>query len=520
MKNKEAVLQVEGMDCPSCAITIEKSLSQARGVSNPAVNFVTGRASLEYNPNEIDISEIIKVVERAGYKAREFERGLKSGEERKIRKGWYLFVLGVALTIPIILIEFLFDFSGKTLLLFLLATPVQFVVGLPFYRRAYGALRSRTATVDTLVVLSTSAAYFYSLAVTFFISGSTFYEASAAIITTITLGMLLEDISCNRAGEAVRKLMGLVPKTARVIRQGEEQDIPVGHVLVGDIVVVRPGERIPADGVVTEGYSAVDESVITGESIWVEKGAGDEVIGATINRTGMLKFEAKKVGSDTALSQIIRLVEEAQGAKAPIQRIADRVVSYFVPGVLISALLAFSIWYFWLDATFLFALTVFVAMLVVACPCALGIATPTAVMVGMGKGAEHGVLVKSGRALETAYKVNAVVFDKTGTLTKGKPEVTDIIGVDNHDEKELLKFISIVEKSSEHPLGQAVVRRAEELEIDIPDADSFITIPGRGVRAQQGEVAISFGNRKLMEEDSIELSTVESEIGGLEEQGK
>jgi len=256
MKSKELVLQVEGMDCPSCAITIEKSLSQARGVSNPAVNFATGRASLEYNPGETDIGEIIKVVERAGYKAREFERGLEREEERKIRKGWYLFVLGVALTIPIILIEFLFDFPGKTLLLFFLATPVQFVVGLPFYKRAYGALRSRTATVDTLVVLSTSAAYFYSLAVTFFIFGPTFYEASAAVITTITLGMLLEDISCNRAGEAVRKLMRLVPKTARVVREGEEQDIPVGHVLVGDIVLVRPGERIPADGVVTEGYSA------------------------------------------------------------------------------------------------------------------------------------------------------------------------------------------------------------------------------------------------------------------------
>jgi Cu+-exporting ATPase len=520
METKKTVLQIEGMSCLSCAATIEKSLSKVGGVSNPTVNFTTGKASLEYDPGETDINEIIKVVQHAGYRAREFKRELEKAEEKEIQKGWYLFFLGLALTIPIVLIELLFDFPGKPLSLFLMATPVQFVVGWPFYRRAYGALRQRTATVDTLVVLSTSTAYFYSMAATFFISGPTFYEASASIITIISLGMLLEAISGKRTGEAIKKLMGLAPKTAMVIRGGEEREVPVGHVLIDDIVIVRPGERIPVDGVVTEGYSSVDESMISGESMPVEKGKGDEVIGGTINKAGVLKFKAQKVGSETALAQIIKLVEEAQGSKAPIQRIADRVVSYFIPAVLFSALIAFSIWYFSLGATFLFALTVFVAILVVACPCALGIATPTAVMVGMGKGAEHGILVRNGQALEMAHRINSVVFDKTGTLTKGEPEVTDIIAIEDHDKKEILKFASIAEKGSEHPLGEALIRKAEESGMEIPDADSFIALPGKGVRAKHGDKQISFGNRRLMEEERIETGHIEDEIEGLEEQGK
>lgn len=520
METKKVVLQIEGMSCLSCAATIEKSLSKMGGVLNPAVNFTTGKASLEYNPSETNISEIIKVVEHAGYKAKEFERELEKAEEKEIQKGWYLFFLGVVLTIPIMLIALFFDFPGKPISLFLLATPVQFVVGWPFYKRAYGALRDRTATVDTLVVLSTSTAYFYSVAATFFISGPTFYEASAAIITIITLGMLLEAISCRRTGGAIKKLMGLAPKTAMVIREGEEREIPVGHVLIDDIVMVRPGQRIPVDGVVMEGYSSVDESMISGESMPVEKAKGGEVIGGTINKTGILKFKARKVGSETALAQIIKLVEEAQGSKAPIQGIADRVVSYFIPAVLFSALIAFSIWYFSLGATFLFALTVFVAILVVACPCALGIATPTAVMVGMGKGAEHGILVKNGQALEMAHRLNSVVFDKTGTLTKGEPEVTDVIAIEDHDKEEILKFASIAEKGSEHPLGEALIRKAEELEMKIPDADSFIAIPGKGVRAKHRDKQISFGNRRLMEEEGIEISHIGDKIESLEEQGK
>lgn len=520
METRKVVLQIEGMDCPSCAATIEGALSRRSGVLNSAVNFTSRKAILQYNPTQVNLEEILEVVKRAGYKASEFEEELEAEEKKKIRKGWYFFALGVALTIPVVIIELFFDFPLKTTLLFLLATPVQFVVGLPFYRRAYGALRSRTATVDTLVVLSTSAAYFYSVATTFFISGNTFYEASATVITTITLGMLLEDISSSRAGDAIKKLMGLAPKTARVIRDEEERDIPVEYVLVDDIVAVRPGERIPVDGVVIEGCSSVDESMISGESIPVEKAEGSEVIGGTINKSGALRFRATRVGRDTVLAQIVKLVEEAQGSKAPIQRIADRVVTYFVPTVLLSALVAFLIWYFLLGTTFLFALTVFITMLVVACPCALGIATPTAVMVGMGKGAEHGILFKGAPALEKAHRLNAIVFDKTGTLTKGKPVVTDVIALDHHTRDEILKFASIAEKNSEHHLGQAIIQKAEEAEVTLGDPDWFATVPGKGIKAKYTGKHIALGNRKLMEDDGVELSHIEDKLKGLEEQGK
>lgn len=520
MGTKKVVLQIEGMDCPSCAATIERVLSGRSGVLSSAVNFTSRKAMLEYDPTKVSVEVILELVKRAGYKASKFEEELEEGERKEIRKGWYLFALGVALTIPVVIIELFFDFPAKAMALFLLATPVQFVVGLPFYQRAYGALRSRTATVDTLVVLSTSAAYFYSVATTFFIRGNTFYEASATVITTITLGMLLEDIASSRAGDAIRKLMGLAPKTARVIREGEEKDIPVGHVLVGDIVMVRPGERIPVDGVVIEGYSTVDQSMISGESIPVEKAEGSEVIGGTINKSGVLRFRATRVSKDTVLAQIVKLVEEAQGSKAPIQRIADQVVTYFVPTVLLAALVAFSVWYFFFGSTFLFALTVFITMLVVACPCALGIATPTAVMVAMGKGAEHGILFKGAPALEKAHRVNAIVFDKTGTLTSGKPVVTDVITLNHHTQDKVLKLAFIAEKNSEHHIGEAILQKAKEAGIPQEDADWFATVPGKGVRAKYAGNYITLGNRKLMEDDGVELGHVEDKLKGLEEQGK
>ncbi len=515
-RNKKVVLQIEGMNCPSCAATIEKSLSRLNGVSNPGVNFATRKASLEYDPNRVELKELINAVEHAGYKVKRFEE-----EEEKVGrwKEWRVFLLGLILTIPIVLIELFLEFPQDKLLLFFLATPVQVVVGLPFYRRAYGALRNRIATVDTLVVLSTTTAYLYSVVATFFIHAPTFYDASATVITTITLGMLLENISAGKAGEAIKKLMGLAPRKATIIRDGKEQDIPAGDVCVGDIVVVRPGERIPVDGIVIEGYSSVDESVITGESMPVEKKSGDEVIGATINRSGMLKIEAKKVGKDTVLAQIIRMVEDAQRSKPKIQRIADRVVAYFVPGVVLSAMTAFGVWYFIIGVPLLFALTIFVAMLVVACPCALGIATPTAVMVGIGKGAEHGILFKSGSALENVYRLDTVVFDKTGTLTQGTPAVTDVVAVGSK-EAEILKFAAIAEMGSEHPIGDAIIRSAKEKGVEIPMADSFIAIPGKGIRAEYNSHRISFGNRKLMKEDEIELRHVEAKIESLEEQGK
>ncbi len=509
------VLQIEGMNCPSCAATIEKSLSRLNGVSNPGVNFATRKASMEYDPTRVELKEIRNAVERAGYKVKRLEEEEKEGRWKE----WRVFLLGLVLTIPIVLIELFFEFPQDEFLLFGLATPVQVVLGLPFYRRAYSALRNRIATVDTLVVLSTTTAYLYSVAATFFIHAPTFYDASATVITTITLGMLLENLSAGKAGEAIKKLMGLAPRTATIIRDGKEQDIPAGDVRVGDIVVVRPGERIPTDGIIIEGYSSVDESVITGESIPVEKKRGDEVIGATINKSGMLKIEAKEVGKDTVLAQIIRMVEDAQRSKPKIQRIADRVVAYFVPGVVLSAMTAFAVWYFIIGVPLLFALTIFVAMLVVACPCALGIATPTAVMVGIGKGAEHGILFKSGSALEMVHQLDTVVFDKTGTLTQGTPVVTDVVAVGNK-EAEILKFAAIAETGSEHPIGEAIIRIAKEKGGEIPIPDSFIAIPGKGIRAEYNGHCISFGNRKLMKEDKIELSQVEAKIESQEEQGK
>jgi len=513
--SKRVVLQIEGMKCASCAAAIDKSLSRIPGVSDVATSLATGKTSLIYDPDRVQIDRVIKTIKDLGYGAKEL------GEERKeVRKGLRLFFLGLILTIPIFIVELFLELPGEGYLLFGLATPVQFVVGWPFYRRAYGALKSRMATVDTLVVLSTSAAYLYSFSTTFFISGPAFYEASAAVITTITLGTLLEEMSYTRTGEAISKLLRLAPKTARVIRGKEELDIPIEEVSVGDIIVVRPGENIPVDGVVIEGYSSVDESIITGESIPVEKREGDQVIGATTNQKGALRLRATKVGSETALAQIVRMVEEAQMSKAPVQRIADRVVTWFVPLVLVSALVAFSVWYFSLGVSFLFALTVFVTMLVVACPCALGIATPTAIMVGIGKGAEHGILFKSGEATEVAHKVNAVVFDKTGTLTKGEPEVRDIIPLGDYSEGEILRLAAVAEKGSEHPLGEAVVKRARAMGINLPDADSFLAVPGKGIKAKYQDKQILLGNRKLMEENKVEIAGIEAEIKILEEQGK
>ncbi|MEM3144808.1 MAG: heavy metal translocating P-type ATPase [Thermoproteota archaeon] len=516
---KKISLKVDGMECADCAVTIEKALIRTRGVSNVSVNFVTGNVILEYNPKEVNIDEILKVIEDTGYRAEEFKQEATT-EEKKTKGELRLFVFSFFLTIPILIIELFLEFVGENLLLFILTTPVQFIAGYPFYKRAYLALKNGNATVDTLVVLSTSAAYFYSVAATFFIRGPTFYEASTSVITTITLGMLLERISYGKTGAAIQRLMGLQPKTARVIRKDEETEIPIGHVKIGDIVIVRPGERIPVDGIVLDGYSAVDESMVTGESVPVDKKEGDMVIGATINKSGVLKIKATGVGKDTTLAQIIRIVEEAQASKAPVQRIADRVVSYFVPLVLLSAFIAFIVWYFWLNSTLLFALTVFVTMLVVACPCALGIAVPTAIMVGMGMGAEHGILIKRAEALEIGGKVTTVIFDKTATLTKGEPELTDILTFSEHDGKEILNLAAIAEKYSEHPIGKAVVMGAERKGIEIPDAETFEVTIGYGARAKYDGNDIILGNRKFMLKERIEVQHLEGELRKLEEQGK
>jgi len=511
---RKVVLQIEGMDCAHCAVAIERSISKLRGVVGANVNLATERATVEYDPKKVDLRAIEQSIEDAGYKVRERK---PIGIERMKRRA-ALIVLGLALTIPVLIVELFFVFPEKKPLLFLLATPVQFIVGWRFYKGAYYSLKNKFANVDVLVVLSTSAAYFYSLAATFFIEGPTFYEASATIVTTISIGMFLEDLARGRTGEAIKKLISLQPETATVSRRGKEVQVPVGHVRVGDIVLIRPGKRIPVDGVVVKGYSSVDESIITGESIPVEKKEGDKVIGATINKTGVLSIKATRVGKDTALSQIIRVVEEAQASKAPIQRIADTIVSYFVPIVLAIATASFVAWYFVFDSSFLFALTVFVSVLVVACPCALGIATPTAIMVGLGKGAEHGILIKNGAALERAHRMTTIIFDKTRTLTMGEPKVTDIIALGNR--KEVLLLAAIAEKGSEHPLANTIVSKAKEELKKVPDADWFKAVPGEGVKAKYRGKEILLGNRKMMSAGKVDVVHFDGQIEKLEREGK
>jgi Cu+-exporting ATPase len=415
------------------------------------------------------------------------------------------------------------------LLLFVLSTPVHFIVGHSFFMGAYKALRNLNPNMDVLVTMGTSAAYFYSVYVTFTGEGQLYYTTAVSLMVFLTLGKLLEAIAKGRTSAAIKKLMGLRAKTARVIRDGNETEIPVEDVQVGDIVLVKPGEKIPVDGTVIEGYSGVDEKVITGESIPVEKKAGDTVVGATINKTGVLKFKATKVGADTVLAQIIALVENALGSKAPIQRLVDVVSSYFVPAVMITATAAFIVWYL-LGLGFTFSLTIFIAVLIIACPCAMGLATPTAIMVGVGKGAENGVLIKSGEALETVHKLQAIVFDKTGTLTKGEPEVTDIITltslagsskkVKNLSNEELLQFAAIAEKNSEHPLGEAIVKKARERHLEVVDPEFFNAVPGHGVEVTYNGVKLLLGNRKLMETNGVNIEQLEAKMEELEKDGK
>ncbi|HYW02006.1 MAG TPA: heavy metal translocating P-type ATPase [Candidatus Acidoferrum sp.] len=438
----------------------------------------------------------------------------------------FLVIAGVVFTIPIILLTYLTFLPTwiNNYVLFLLETPVQFVVGGRFYRGAFDALRNRMGNMDLLIAIGTTAAWAYSTIVVFlpsiFPASGIYFDTAAVIITLILLGNLLELASKSRASQAVRKLLDLQPRIAHVIRDGTETDVPVESVRVDDVLVIRPGERIPVDGAVVDGSSAVDQSAITGESMPVEKGRGDEVIGATINDSGLLRIRASKVGADTVLAKIVQLVEEAQTAQAPIQRIADKISSYFVPIVILIAAGAAVGWYFFGGLPLNFAILVFVSVIVIACPCALGIATPAAILVGTAKGAQNGILIKSGEYLETAHKVQTIVFDKTGTLTRGKPTVTDLIPTSTHSQQELLQLASIAEKGSEHPLGRALIQTAERKQIDIPDASSFKAVPGRGVVAEYANRSILLGNRKLMTEHEVNLGPIESAISVLEEMGK
>jgi Cu+-exporting ATPase len=446
--------------------------------------------------------------------------------EVELRNLKRLIVFSLALSIPTFVFSFfpILPTISNNVLLFLLATPVQFIVGWRFYKGAIDALKKFTANMDTLIAIGTSAAWIYSTAVTFmpglFPSGKVYYDTAALIISLILIGKLLEDIAKGKASEAVRKLMDLQPTLAKVIRDGKEEQIPVERVQKDEIVIVRSGEKIPVDGIIIEGHASIDEKMLTGESIPVEKGIDDEVIGATINKEGLIKVKATKLGQDSALSKIVKLVEEAQQSSSPSQRLADQVSTYFVPAVILIAIFSSAFWYILGSQNFTFALTIFIAVLIVACPCALGIATPTAIMVGTGKGAENGLLIKGGDNLEKTRKLTTIVFDKTGTLTKGEPSVTDVITIENFDENKLLTLAAGAEKGSEHPLGQAIVKAAEERGLKIPELENFNVIPGHGVRANIEGKEVIVGNRRLMIDNTISVDALENQISRLELEGK
>ncbi len=537
MIRKES-LKISGMNCAACSAKIEKKLSRMEGVKEAAVNLATGRASVEYDAARVKIADLIKAIQALGYEAEKSEEVSRDEEkkrqEKEIRNLKITLVFSAVLSSPLLLAmvlgllhigDYRLAFLHNPYFQLAVATPVQFIIGIRFYKHAYYALRAKSANMDVLIALGTSAAYFFSLYNVFYenvrqgMMKDLYFEAAAVIITLILLGKYLEAVAKGKTSEAIKKLMGLQAKTARVVRDGTEEDIPIGEVEPGDIVIVRPGEKIPVDGKIVEGYSSLDESMLTGESLPVEKRAGDFVIGATINKYGAFKFKATKVGKDTALSQIIRMVEEAQGSKAPIQKIADQVAGVFVPAVVIIALLTFVIWYLF-TADINKALISAVAVLVIACPCALGLATPTAVMVGTGKGAENGILIKGGEHLEMAYKLNVIVLDKTGTITKGQPEVTDILSLNNREQNEVLRLAASAEKNSEHPLGRAIYEKGKKESDYLPDPDKFEAIPGRGVRAFVLGRKIYLGTRKLMADVGFATLSIEPAIAKLEDEGK
>ncbi|MEW6087537.1 MAG: heavy metal translocating P-type ATPase [bacterium] len=615
MKLEKTIIGISGMTCASCVMSIEMGLKRMKGVYTANVNFASGKALVEYDPQAVGLQKIENTIEKIGYKvikpktqdkgnvlrlkiigmdnphclgtvkgaieslpgiiSKELfinERGIitfdpsritkekiketikdsgytpleetestvdaeREAREKEINtlrfKTIFSFILGIpllylamghhiGLPVPEIIMK------NMALLQFVFATPI-IIIGNQFYTRGITAVfKTRTANMDTLVAVGTGSAYLYSLFVSVNIwRGNTnyggienlYFEVAGILIAFILFGKTLEAVAKGKTSEAIKKLMGLQPKTALVEREGREQEIPIEEVIPGDIVIVKPGQKIPVDGEVAGGHSSVDESMLTGESIPVEKSAGSKIIGATINKTGSFKFMATKVGKDTALAQIIKLVEEAQGSKARVQELADKISAYFVPAVVLIAILAFSGWML-AGKSFVFALSTFIAVLIIACPCALGLATPTAVMVGTGLGAEHGILIKSADALQTAHEINTVVFDKTGTLTKGEPELTDVITHGSYSENDILMFAALAEKKSEHPLGEAIVKGAEKRNITVPEAESFDSITGKGVQALWQGKTIYLGNRKFMENLSIDVLSRENALQDLENQGK
>jgi P-type Cu+ transporter len=534
---EKAEFDVFGMTCAACSTRIEKVLKKMDGIKNATVNLATESAAIEYNPSQITIDQMIDRIDKIGYEAKEkINRKTKQEhKEEEIKEKKRKFLLSVMLSTPLLytmLAHLPVDLGLPMphLLMnpwfqLLLATPVQFYIGWQFYVGAYKALKNKSANMDVLVTLGTSAAYFYSLAEGIKTVGSPIYmphlyfETSAVLITLILLGKLFETMAKGKTTIAISKLLSLQAKEATVIRDGKEHQIPIHEVKVSDRLIVKPGEKIPVDGEVTLGQSSVDESMITGESIPVEKLVGDAVIGSTINKNGTLTIKAMKVGKDTALAGIIKIVEEAQGSKAPIQRVADTISGYFVPVVVGISMFTFLIWYSFVNpGEFPSALETAIAVLVIACPCALGLATPTSIMVGTGKAAEIGILFKGGEHLETAHKINAIVLDKTGTITKGQPIVTDFIAY--QDEKKVLQYLVSAEKSSEHPLAEAIVKYGMEKRSSTLPIKRFKAVPGYGIEAKIGNDEIFVGTRKLMTLKNITINRGEQDLTRLENEGK
>jgi len=526
--NIKKIFEITGMHCASCALTIEARLNKLPGVNKATVNFATQKAAVECEENLPD-EQVVEAVKASGYLAapakeaadEDFDHD-QSVREMEIKKERNLFIFSLTLTIPVVILSMILRDESNTSLMVqsLLAGIVQFYVGVRFYRGFYYASKNQTANMDTLIAIGTSAAYLYSLATTYLMKGEVFYETSALLITFVILGKWLEAKVKGRAGEAIKKLLGLQAKTARVVRDGQEIDLPIKEVKLDDVVIVRPGEKIPVDGKVVEGRSSVDESMISGESLPVEKNVGDFVVGATLNKTGSFRFQATKVGKDTVLAQIIKVVEEAQSSKAPIQKFADTVSGFFVPTVVALSLITFIIWYFLVLSPFVAALLAFTAVLVIACPCALGLATPTAIMVGTGRGAQEGILIKGGEALEAANKIRTVVFDKTGTLTRGKPVVTDLTAYQG-SKTELLRQAASIEKISEHPLAEAIVNSAKEKNLELLKPEKFEALPGHGVMAELAGKQFLVGTEKLMIKFDLKMAdAVKADKSRLEAEGK
>ncbi|MCD3244832.1 copper-translocating P-type ATPase [Clostridium botulinum C] len=538
----DKTLSIQGMTCTACAKAIEKVSKKTNGVIDANVNFASEKLYLKYDENVVSKEEIINAIKKAGYMVTEKEDSVDLNKEKKdkeIEIMWRNFLYSAIFAIPLLIISMghmigmhlpktidpMLNPLNFALIQFILVLPCIYN-GRKFYKIGLKTLFKGSPNMDSLIAIGSGAAIIYGLFATFKIAtGHTeytmdlYFESAATIITLISLGKYLETKSKGRTSEAIKKLMGLAPKTALILQNGEEVTIPIEEVEIGDIIVVKPGDKIPVDGVVIEGNSSIDESMLTGESMPIEKTINDKIYGATINKNGYLKFKAMKVGKDTALSQIIDLVEKAQGSKAPIARLADIISSYFVPTVIIIAIISAISWYIAGKNT-IFSLTIFISVLVIACPCALGLATPTAIMVSSGKGAENGVLIKSGEALETAHKINTIVFDKTGTITEGKPEVTNVITSEGFEEDYLIQLVASAEKASEHPLGEAIVKYAKEKEISLIDVKSFKSITGKGIEVVINNKTIIVGNKRLMNERKVSIGKLGEKFQLLSTEGK